>query len=82
MCWVPVCSYLTAGVVGVFGQLAVESLQEELVCDFADVHTGLVQHGEDALMLLLHQIHDDLVVKVVDLKTQEQKMSRGNDSVD
>lgn len=57
---------------GVFGQLAVESLQEKLVCDFADIHAGLVQHREDALVLLLHQIYDDLVVKVVDLTAEEK----------
>lgn len=60
-------SYLAAGVVGMFGQFAIESLQENLVCDFADVHAGLVQYREDALVLLLHQIHDDLVVEVIDL---------------
>lgn len=60
-------AYLAAGVVGVFGQFAIESLQENLVCDFADVHAGLVQYREDALVLLLHQIHDDLVVEVIDL---------------
>lgn len=52
---------------GVLGQLAVESLQEELVCDFAHVHAGFVQHGDDALVLLLHQVHNDLIVEVVDL---------------
>ncbi|TNN24099.1 hypothetical protein EYF80_065778 [Liparis tanakae] len=60
-------SYLAAGVVGVFGQLHVESLEEDLVGDFAHVHAGFVQHGEDALVLLLHQLHDDLVVEVIDL---------------
>lgn len=67
--WRSQCAHLAAGVVGVFGQFAVESLQEKLVCDFADVHAGLVKHREDALMLLLHQIDNDLVVKVVDLTT-------------
>lgn len=64
-------SYLAAGVVGVFGQLHVEPLEENLVCDLSHVHAGFVQHGEDALVLLLHQIHDDLVVEVVDLTTEE-----------
>ena len=64
-------SHLAAGVVGVFGQLAVESLEENLVSDFAHVHTSFIQHGEDAFMLQLHQIHDDLVIEVIDLRTPE-----------
>lgn len=69
-------SYLAAGVVGVFGQFSVESLEENLVCDFAHVHAGFIQHREDALMLLLHQIHDDLIIEVIDLTrkdTEDQK---------
>lgn len=62
--------YLAAGEVGVFGQFSVESLEEDLICDFTNVHTGFVQHGEDAFVLLLHQIHDDLVVEVVDLQPE------------
>lgn len=54
-----------------FGQFAVESLQEKLIRDFPNIHAGLVKHREDALMLLLHQIHDDLVVEVVDLTAEE-----------
>lgn len=60
-------SYLATGVVGMFGQFAVEALQENLIRDFAHIHAGFIQHGEDALMLLLHQIHDDLIIEVVDL---------------
>lgn len=63
-------SYLAAGVVGVFGQFAVESLEENLIRDFAHIHTGFVQHGEDAFMLLLHQIHNDLVIEVINLTTK------------
>lgn len=51
----------------VFGQLAIESLEENLICYFAHIHTGFVQHREDALMLLLHQIHNDLVIEVINL---------------
>lgn len=60
-------SYLAAGVVGVFGQLPVQPLEEELVCDFAHVHTGFIQNREDALVLLFHQIHNNLVVEVINL---------------
>lgn len=56
---------------GVFGELPVESLKENFIGHFADVHTGFVQHGDDALMLLLHQVHDDLVIEVIDLTTQK-----------
>ena len=56
----------------VLGQFAVEPLQEHLVGDLAHVHAGLVQHGEDALVLLLHQVHDDLVVEVVDLSPRAE----------
>lgn len=49
------------------GQFAVEPLEENLVGDFAHVHAGFVQHGEDAFVLLLHQVHDDLIVEVIDL---------------
>lgn len=62
--------YLAAGEVGVFGQFSVESLEENLICDFTNVHAGFVQHREDAFMLLLHQIHDDLVIEVVDLQPE------------
>ena len=59
---------------GVFGQLAVESLEENLVCDFAHIHTGLVQHREDALMLLLHQVHYDLIIEVINLTTEDRRI--------
>lgn len=73
-------SYLAAGVVGVFGQFAVESLEENLIGDFAHIHAGFVQNGEDAFVLLLHQIHDDLVVEVIDLTTQDTEEGRTSSS--
>lgn len=51
----------------VLAELAVHALQAHGVCDFPDRQAGLVQNGDDALMCLLHEIHDDLVIKVVDL---------------
>ena len=73
--WVGVC-YLPAGVVGVFGQLAVEGLQEHPVCDLPHIHAGLVQHRENTLVLLLHKVHDDLVIKVVNLRERESEGER------
>lgn len=69
-------SYLAAGVVGMFGQFSVESLEENFICDFTNIHAGFIQHREDAFMLLLHQIHNDLVVEVVDLHTEEANEDR------
>lgn len=66
-------SYLAAGVVGMFSQFAIESLQENLVRDFAHVHAGFIQHGEDALMLLLHQIHNDLIIEVINLTIKHKE---------
>lgn len=63
-------SYLAAGVVHVLGQFAIKSLEENLIRDFAYIHAGFVQHRENALMLLLHQIHNDLVIEVIDLTTK------------
>lgn len=65
--------YLAAGVVHVLGQFAIESLEENLIRDFAHIHAGFVQHRENALMLLLHQIHNDLVIEVIDLTTKHKE---------
>lgn len=61
---------------GVLGQLAVEGLQEELISHLPHVHAGLIQHSKYALMLLLHQVHDDLVVEVVDLHQAQEETGR------
>ena len=37
-----------------------------LVCDLADREAGLVEDGDDALVLLLYQVADDAVVEVLD----------------
>lgn len=59
--------YLAAGVVRVLAQLGVHGLQEHGVGDLAPGQAGLIQDGDDALVRLLHQVHDDLVVEVLDL---------------
>lgn len=61
-------SHLAGGVVGVLGQLGVHAVQADRVGDVADSEARLVQDGDDAFVRLLHEVHDDLVVEVVDLK--------------
>lgn len=65
--------HLAAGEVGVLCQLDVEALKENLVGDFAHVHAGFVQNGEDAFMLLFHQVHNDLIVEVINLKKKARR---------
>lgn len=65
--------YLAAGEVPVFAQLAVQGFEEHRVGDLADVHAGVIQDGDDPLVLLLHQVHDDLIVEVVDLPDTARK---------
>lgn len=60
-------SHLAGGVVGVLGQLGVHAVQADRVGDVAYGEAGLVQDGDDALVRLLHQVDNDLVVEVVDL---------------
>ncbi len=59
--------YLAAGVVGMFCQFSIESLQEHLIRHLPHIHARLIQDCKNALMLLFHQIHDDLIVEVVNL---------------
>lgn len=60
-------SHLAGCVVGVLGQLGVHAVQADRVGDVAHSEAGLVQDGDDALVRLLHQVDNDLVVEVVDL---------------
>lgn len=62
-----ICSHLAGRVVGVLGKFGVHALQADCVCDFADCETCFVQNGDDAFMGLLHKVHNDLVVEVIDL---------------
>jgi len=52
----------------VLPQLVIQSLEEHLVCNFSNVHAGIVQNSNDPFVLLLYQVDDDLVVKVIDLQ--------------
>lgn len=62
-------SHLAGGVVGVLSQLGVHAVQADHVGDVPNGETSFVQDGDDAFMRLLHKIHDDLVVKVINLQT-------------
>lgn len=66
------CSHLAGGVVGVLGQFGVHAVQADCVGDVADGEAGFVQDGDDAFVRLLHEVHDDLVVEVVDLRNKQQ----------
>lgn len=65
-----VCSHLAGCVVGVLGQFGVHAVQADCVSDVADGEARFVQNGEDALVWLLHEINNDLVVEVVDLNVK------------
>ena len=67
-------TYLSAGVMFVVGKFLVHGLEEHLVCDFPHVHTRLVEDGKHALVRGLHQVTDDLVVEVINLKCNKYKV--------
>ena len=70
--------YLAAGKMTVFAQFTVKCFQEHLISDFADVHAGVIQDGNDPLVLLLHQVHDDLIVEVINLEdTAKSQLQTG-----
>lgn len=60
--------YLSAGKMAMFAQFTVKCFKEHFVSDFANVHAGIVQDCNDPLVLLLHKVHDDLIVEVIDLQ--------------
>lgn len=66
-------SYLSAGKVTVFAQFTVQCFEEHFIGDLADVHAGVIQDCNDAFVLLLHKVHNDLVVEVIDLQDTAQK---------
>lgn len=49
-------------------QFVVHALQADCVRDVPHSQTGFVQDRDDPLMGLLHQVYNDLVVEVVNLK--------------
>lgn len=66
--------YLPAGEVRVLPQFVVEGLEEHLIRDFPHVHAGIVQNGNDPFVLLLHQVHDNLVVEVINLQETKNRV--------
>lgn len=54
-------------------QFVVEGLQEHLIRDFPHIHAGIVQNGNDPFVLLLHQVHDNLVVEVINLQETKDR---------
>lgn len=65
--------YLPAGEVCVLPQFVVERLEEHLIRDFPHIHAGIVQNGNDPFVLLLHQVHDNLVVEVINLQKTKDR---------
>lgn len=61
-------AYLPAGEVCVLPQFGVEGIEEHLICDFPHIHAGIIQNGNDPFVLLLHQVHNNLVVEVINLQ--------------
>lgn len=66
--------YLAACKVSVLCQLHIQSLKEDLIGDFAHIHTRFIKDREDAFMLLLHQVNNNLVVEVINLQKIELKL--------
>lgn len=68
--------YLSAGEMTMFAQFTVKSLKEHSVGDFANIHTRVIQDCNDAFVLLLHKVHNDLVVEVINLQDNKKAMSK------
>lgn len=54
---------------GVLGQFGVHAVQADRVGDITNSEAGFIQNGDDAFVRLVHEVHDDLVVEVIDLRT-------------
>lgn len=67
-----ICSHLAGCVVGVLGQFGVHALQADRVSDFTNSEASFVQNGDDAFVGLLHKVHNDLVVEVINLCTNSK----------
>ena len=52
----------------VLSQFGVHAVQAHCVRDFTNSQASLVQNGDDAFVRLLHEVNDDLVVEVIDLR--------------
>lgn len=70
--------YLPAGKMTMFAQFTVKRLKEHFISDLADIHAGIIQDWNDPFVLLLHKVHDDLIVEVINLRDPEGTDSKGN----
>lgn len=70
--WTRGRGHLAAGVVWVVAMVRVQGLQEDAVSDGARRAAGLVQHGQNAPVGPLHQVHDGGVVEVFHLRQKER----------
>ena len=59
-----------------FAQFTVKGLKEHPVSDFANIHTSVIQDCNDASVLLLHKVHNDLVVEVINLQGKQESDAR------
>lgn len=62
-----ICSHLAGGVVGMLGQFGVHAVQAHHVSDITNCEASFIQDGNDAFVRLLHKVHNDLVVEVINL---------------
>lgn len=74
--------YLPAGKMTMFAQFIVQGLKEHSVGDFANIHTSIVQDCNDAFVLLLHKVHNDLVVEVINLQDKQESNAQENANPD
>ena len=61
-----------------FAQFTVKGLKEHSVSDFANIHTRVIQDCNDAYVLLLHEVHNDLVVEVINLQDKQESNAQEN----
>lgn len=55
-----------------FPQFVIQCFKEHLIGDFSNIHAGIIQNGNDPFVLLFHQIHNDLVVEIINLQNTKQ----------
>lgn len=51
----------------VFAQFTVKCFEEHFIGDFAYIHAGVIEDCNDPFVLLLHKVHNDLIVEVINL---------------
>lgn len=66
---------------GVLCQFGVHAVQADCVSDFSNGEASLIQNGDDAFVGLLHQVDDDLVVEVFDLRIKSTTVSSKKEQI-